>query len=147
VSYWAFDPVAAPTRFADALGRLRSAGAAAAPSFAGGVEFNTDDLGLPQNEEAVDVCGTTVIGGTNDYRGLAFGNNLGGWELSTNGGASVTKDGLLPGVTIAATPTPWVETRPRGSTRGAGFRSSEAAPQSTSRTTSSTASPSPRASR
>jgi len=66
-----------------------------------GVRFNRDDLGLPQNEESITSCGTTgtVLGGTNDYRGLVDpkGNST-GWHFSTNGGRSVTNEGLLPPV-------------------------------------------------
>jgi len=62
--------------------------------------FNNDGLGLPQNEEAVSVCDThpsIVVGGTNDYRGLVDPEgNFTGWQLSTDGGKSVAKEGLLP---------------------------------------------------
>ena len=40
-----------------------------------------------------------VVGGTNDYRGLLDPQgNFTGWQLSTNGGRSVAKEGLLPPV-------------------------------------------------
>lgn len=62
--------------------------------------FNLDNTGLPQNEESVSVCGSkpkTVISGTNDYRYvLDPEENSTGWDLSTNGGASVVAEGLLP---------------------------------------------------
>jgi hypothetical protein len=63
-----------------------------------GVRFNRDDLGLPQNEESITACGQgTVLGGTNDYRGLVDPKgNFTGWHFTTNGGRSVEKEGLLP---------------------------------------------------
>lgn len=73
--------------------------------------FNDDAAGLPQNEESVAVCRSDprlVLGGTNDYRGLLTANkdNLGGWQLSTNGGASLRKEGLLPPVRAAGGSVP-----------------------------------------
>jgi hypothetical protein len=68
------------------------------------VRFNRDGVGLPQNEESVDVCRTNsriVLGGTNDYRGLLDPQeNFTGWHFSTNGGAALTNEGLLPPVRI-----------------------------------------------
>ncbi len=62
--------------------------------------FNHDGLGLPQNEEAVSVCEKhprVVVGGSNDYRGILDPEgNFTGWYLSTDGGKSVAKEGLLP---------------------------------------------------
>jgi hypothetical protein len=65
-----------------------------------GVRFNRDNLGLPQNEESITACGqSTVLGGTNDYRGLVDPKgNFTGWHFSANGGGSVTNEGLLPPV-------------------------------------------------
>jgi hypothetical protein len=65
-----------------------------------GVRFNRDNLGLPQNEESITACGQgTVLGGTNDYRGLVDPQgNFTGWHFSTNGGRSVANEGLLPPV-------------------------------------------------
>ena len=67
-----------------------------------GDRFNRDSVGLPQNEESVTVCRNRpniVVGGTNDYRGLLDPQgNFTGWQLSTNGGRSVAKEGLLPPV-------------------------------------------------
>jgi hypothetical protein len=69
-----------------------------------GDRFNKDGFGLPQNEESVAVCTNApsrVLGGTNDYRGLLFDEgdtSFTGWHFSTNGGDSVTKEGLLPPV-------------------------------------------------
>lgn len=64
--------------------------------------FNDDDIGFPQNEESVAVCGKNnriVIGGTNDYRGLLDPEgNFTGWHLSTNGGRTIRNEGLLPPV-------------------------------------------------
>lgn len=66
--------------------------------------FNRDTTGLPQNEESITACRTRpelVLGGTNDYRGLLDPQgNFTGWHFSTNGGQSVTNEGLLPPVTI-----------------------------------------------
>jgi hypothetical protein len=75
-----------------------------APSATGGFPmsgslFNRDGLGLPQNEESVARCGSggQVLEGTNDYRGvLNAAGNFTGWHLSTNGGASLAQEGLLP---------------------------------------------------
>jgi hypothetical protein len=77
---------------------------------AGPVEdlFNNDNTGLPQNEESVSVCRKNskyVLGGTNDYRGILDPvGNFTGWHFSTNGGRSVTNEGLLPPVEIAGEP-------------------------------------------
>jgi hypothetical protein len=77
---------------------------------AGGIRFNRDILGLPQNEESVDVCqrdSRVVIGGTNDYRGIVDpGGNFTGWYFSGDGGRSVTNEGLLPPITVAGTALP-----------------------------------------
>lgn len=83
------------------IDRLRAP--SAAPAIVGD-RFNKDGFGLPQNEESVAVCTSEpsrVLGGTNDYRGILFPPGDGsftGWHLSTNGGGSVTKEGLLPPV-------------------------------------------------
>lgn len=62
--------------------------------------FNRDDTGLPQNEESITGCSSKpryVLGGTNDYRGLLDPQeNFTGWHFSTDGGASVRNEGLLP---------------------------------------------------
>jgi hypothetical protein len=70
--------------------------------------FNHDSDGLPQNEESVAVCGRTVLGGTNDFRGflLTPPHMAAGWHLSTNGGRTLRNEGLLPPVTIAGEPVP-----------------------------------------
>jgi hypothetical protein len=81
--------------------------AAAAPLAAD--VFNHDTDGLPQNEESVAVCGRTVLGGTNDFRGFLLTPPQGmatGWHLSTNGGRTLRNEGLLPPVTIAGEPVP-----------------------------------------
>jgi hypothetical protein len=62
--------------------------------------FNRDTTGLPQNEESVTSCTSypnVVLEGTNDFRYLLDpqGNST-GWYLSTNGGRSVRREGLLP---------------------------------------------------
>ena len=82
--------------------RGRAATAVAPPRGRGGV-FNGDTVGLPQNEESISSCRTspnTVIGGTNDYRFLLDpqGNST-GWYFSTDGGRSLTNEGLLPALT------------------------------------------------
>jgi hypothetical protein len=65
--------------------------------------FNGDAVGLPQNEESISSCGNRpriVIGGTNDYRFLLDpqGNST-GWHFSTDGGRTLTNEGLLPALT------------------------------------------------
>lgn len=64
--------------------------------------FNADTIGLPQNEESITSCkqhSPNVLGGTNDYRGLLDPEgNFTGWHYSTNGGASLSKEGLLPSI-------------------------------------------------
>jgi hypothetical protein len=66
--------------------------------------FNQDTVGLPQNEESISGCRSNpelIIEGTNDYRGLLDPRgNFTGWHLSTDGGQSVAKEGLLPPVRI-----------------------------------------------
>ncbi|MDP9219429.1 MAG: hypothetical protein M3P23_02695, partial [Actinomycetota bacterium] len=60
------------------IAKLRAAALGAAPRATPGAAaapladdvFNHDTVGLPQNEESVTVCGQTVLGGTNDFRGL-----------------------------------------------------------------------------
>jgi hypothetical protein len=64
--------------------------------------FNRDDTGLPQNEESITSCSSRpqyVLGGTNDYRGLLDPEeNFTGWHFSTDGGATVGNEGLLPAI-------------------------------------------------
>src|SRR3954470_19347867 len=72
--------------------------------------FNCDIFGLPQNEESMGACPTNddlVLQGTNDYRGLLDPEgNFTGWHWSTDGGHSVTNEGLLPPVKFVRVPTP-----------------------------------------
>jgi hypothetical protein len=71
--------------------------------------FNHDTVGLPQNEESVTACGRTVLGGTNDFRGLLLNppqSPAAGWHLSTDGGQTVRIEGLLPPVTVAGRQVP-----------------------------------------
>jgi hypothetical protein len=80
----------------------REVAAAASPRGQGKV-FNGDTVGLPQNEESISSCRTkprTVLGGTNDYRYLLDpeGNST-GWHFSTDGGRTLTNEGLLPALT------------------------------------------------
>jgi hypothetical protein len=64
--------------------------------------YNCDNVGLPQNEESVSACTANtnfVLEGTNDYRGLIDPEqNFTGWHWSTDGGRTVTNEGLLPPV-------------------------------------------------
>jgi len=98
---------------AAAIARAKSNGvpaSSAATSVGNLLRFNSDGLGLPQNEESVGACLTrpnVVLGGTNDYRGLV--NPLGnftGWHYSQDGGKSLTNEGLLPTVGIFGTQVP-----------------------------------------
>jgi hypothetical protein len=119
----AADPDAAPAGLrpaAERLNRLRSVSAARRGG-GGGQRghhgrrgamrpFNADDLGLPQNEEAVNACRADtriVLGGTNDYRGLVdpVGNST-GWHLSVDGGRRLANEGLLPPIAIGADERP-----------------------------------------
>jgi hypothetical protein len=110
--YWLANPSRAPAQLGARLGQLqRVAGAVKvprrAPASAG--LFNSDGLGLPQNEESIAACTTNprlVLGGTNDFRGLFDpGMNSTGWQFSRDGGASLLKEGLLPAVTEGGTAT------------------------------------------
>jgi hypothetical protein len=113
IRYWAKHPDQAPASLRSALSLLsrtsgsRAAGPAvggpepAAPSVAFNYRFNGETLGMPQNEESLAKCGAGVLGGVNDYRGF-YHSNTGdgtGWEYSADGGASLLKEGDLPGVT------------------------------------------------
>ena len=73
-----------------------------------GDRFNLDDMGLPQNEESVAVCPSQpryVLSGANDYRYLLDPElNSTGYYFSTNGGRSVTKEGLLPPIESGGQP-------------------------------------------
>lgn len=108
--YWAANPDLAPPGIAERL--EEAAAAAAAPGGKGakaaGDVFNADDTGLPQNEESVAVCDTsidTVLSGTNDYRGLLDPQgNFTGWHLSLDGGRSLANEGLLPAVPLISDP-------------------------------------------
>jgi hypothetical protein len=118
VGYLRAHPDKAPPQFAERLraveqlasqesaASLRAAKQGSVPSGVG-VRFNDDKSGLPQNEESITACGqSTVLGGTNDYRGLVDPKgNFTGWHLSTDGdrsvdneGRSVENEGLLPPV-------------------------------------------------
>jgi hypothetical protein len=114
---WFSQPGTRQPELAAAIVRLRAAaqgapsratpGAAATPLAAD--VFNHDTDGLPQNEESVTVCGRTVLGGTNDFRGFLLTppqEPAAGWHLSTDGGRTLRNEGLLPPVTIAGQPVP-----------------------------------------
>src|SRR6266700_6508324 len=110
---WFSQPSAHQGEIPTLIAPLRAAAAGAAPQATPGTVaagplaadvFNHDTVGLPQNEESVTVCGHTVLGGTNDFRGLLLTppqEPAAGWHLSTDGGSSVRNEGLLPPVTIA----------------------------------------------
>jgi len=109
VNYYARHPEAAPQQLrtlATALahrGELEAQPGARASQFPmSGDLFNNDTLGLPQNEESVARCRTNqnlVLSGTNDFRGLLNPSfNFTGWHYSTDGGQSLFKEGLLPGI-------------------------------------------------
>jgi hypothetical protein len=89
------------TQARQAATHVRRATAASAHDH--GRVFNRDTVGLPQNEESISSCSNrprTLIGGTNDYRFLLDpqGNST-GWHFSTDGGRTVTNEGLLPALT------------------------------------------------
>jgi hypothetical protein len=75
-----------------------------------GTRFNSDNFGLPQNEESVTACrlnADVVLGGTNDYRGLFDPQeNFTGWHFSNDGGQSLQNEGLLPPVRIGGRGVP-----------------------------------------
>lgn len=110
--YWLANPDRAPAHL---QGRFRAAHDAIAarslvsPAGPVGDRFNDDVVGFLQNEESISVCQTDkklVMGSTNDYRGLYDAEgNFTGWHFSTDGGASLTKEGLLPPVSIGGTAT------------------------------------------
>lgn len=116
----AADPAGAPGGLRPAgerLNRLRSygqalrrAGEGPRPGNVRRGLFNADNLGLPQNEEAVNACRANtriVLGGTNDLRALVDPEgNLTGWHLSLDRGRGVANEGLLPPVAIGADQRP-----------------------------------------
>ena len=104
---WAAHPEQAPERIREAVARVnsvRSLSTAVTPNFVSTAPnlFNNDIFGLPQNEESITPCAqntNNVLGGTNDYRGLLDPEqNFTGWHLSTDGGFSIAKEGLMPPV-------------------------------------------------
>jgi hypothetical protein len=108
--YYAAHPDTVP--FGPALARLATSEKGkrqrACTSRANNDVFNCDFVGLPQNEESITACPTNsayVLGGTNDYRGLLDPEgNFTGWHWSTDGGKSVTNEGLLPPVRLLSDP-------------------------------------------
>jgi hypothetical protein len=104
--YYLAHPEFAPPQFAEQIQAVEQLGAGAldrAEASRGapyGDLFNRDDVGFPQNEEAVTVCENQpryVLSGANDYRGLLDRQvNFSGWYFSDDGGRSVLKEGLLP---------------------------------------------------
>lgn len=99
------NPSSTPASMRGRLQQVSRAAAAVRDSGGGGTlgdRFNLDDVGLPQNEEAVTVCRSdprVVVSGTNDYRGILDPEqNFSGWYFSHNGGRSVAKEGLLPSI-------------------------------------------------
>jgi hypothetical protein len=127
---WYSRPDAGQGEVPAVIARLRAVASGAAPRATPGAApagplaadvFNHDAVGLPQNEESVAVCGRTVLGGTNDFRGLLLGpppaptagtdrrlvpSAAAGWHLSTDNGRTVRNEGLLPPVMIAGQPVP-----------------------------------------
>src|SRR5919204_781255 len=111
--FWAEHPSQAPDQLQQRFRELnalqsRSSAPTPAPTAVSGL-FNLDGDGLPQNEESVTVCSSAnvVLGGTNDFRGLLDPeSNFTGWHLSTDGGATVANEGLLPPVIVRGTATP-----------------------------------------
>jgi len=113
---WFSQPSAHQGEIPAVIAPLRAAAAGAAPQATPGTAaagplaadvFNHDTVGLPQNEESVTVCGQTVLGGTNDFRGLLLTppqEPATGWHLSSDGGRTVRNEGLLPPVTVAGQP-------------------------------------------
>jgi hypothetical protein len=70
--------------------------------------FNKSSSALPQNGTtlALDpLDGNRIVGGYNDYRGLVSANFT-GWSISTDGGATVAKNGQLPAVTLLGVSVP-----------------------------------------
>lgn len=116
---WLANPSTAPEyirpqleALADArdAGAARAAVAAADDSVTRADRFNRDFLGLPQNEESLDVCTSrpnVTLGGTNDYRGLLNPRgNFTGWHFSRNGGRTLLNEGLLPAVSVRGVQRP-----------------------------------------
>src|SRR6266540_3582621 len=108
--YWASQPAAAPAPLQARLAALKKVGKHKAGKGAKSKAYNFDDLGLPQNEESIAACRTNtkyVLGGTNDYRGLLDPDgDFTGWHFSTDGGASLANEGLLPKLTISGVDVP-----------------------------------------
>jgi hypothetical protein len=108
IRYWLSHPDQAPAHLQDVFRRANGLVARLRPSRAPGAPstsdvFNDDIFGLPENEES-------VIEGTNEYRGLLDSEgNFTGWHLSTDGGNSLAKEGLLPTVVEGGT-----DARPSG---------------------------------
>jgi hypothetical protein len=111
--YFMAHPDQAPDTYRQAF-RSRSAAASRTPAARPRPidhRFNLDTSGLPQNEESVAVCPNNrniVLEGANDFRALLdFNFDTTGWYLSSNGGKSVAKEGLVPPSTLGSgTPTP-----------------------------------------
>jgi len=106
--HWIANPDTAPASVRDrmeAAGRISQSKPADRLTTRGQGRFNLDGLGLPQNEESVAACRQNprlVLGSTNDYRGLVDPlGNFTGWHFSTDGGATVANEGLLPAVRLA----------------------------------------------
>jgi hypothetical protein len=127
---WLLQPNTAGGEVPGVVARLRAVASGATPRSTPGATpagplaadvFNHDTAGLPQNEESVTVCRRTVLGGTNDFRGLLLGPPPtpaagagrplapapgAGWHVSTDKGRTLRNEGLLPPVTIAGQPVP-----------------------------------------
>jgi hypothetical protein len=115
VQYYVQHPTGAPKQVAHGMASLGSAPSrttARASQYctspANKDVFNCDFIGFPQNEESSAACPTNdnyVLGGTNDYDGILFGDNITGWYWSTDGGHSVRNAGFLPPVTLGGLAT------------------------------------------
>jgi hypothetical protein len=103
-----FSALAERGRAAGQVGQAGPAGAGSTDRLSGGIRFNRDGLGLPQNEPSVAVCAGSpgyVLGGANDYRGIvAPQGGFTGWYLSADGGRSVRNEGLLPPIDFPGGP-------------------------------------------
>src|SRR3954471_3883389 len=110
VTYYVHHPTDAPKHLGRGVAQLQSPPARTTArssqyctSNANKDVFNCDFIGFPQNEESVGSCPTNdqfVLGSTNDYNGILFGDNDTGWEWSTDGGHSVRNYGFLPPVVL-----------------------------------------------
>ncbi|HZD17862.1 MAG TPA: hypothetical protein VE669_06955, partial [Actinomycetota bacterium] len=114
IRYWMAHPNQAPDPLKDVFREANLVVAGVGGARAGALPvvsdvFTADAFGFPQNEESVSGCRLDedlVIQGTNDYRVvLDTEGNFTGWHLSTDGGSTLAKEGLLPPVADGGTAT------------------------------------------